>query len=155
MKRVPLIPKEVYSLVERKRRARWVAEKRAMLKLQDAQAAAFSLGSPGAGGSGGRSGPGDRVGKLALRVVEAEDNLETARKWENVWRMMDRAFPFETTKEGFTAGLLYDNSVPFQEIAAACGVSKQLAMRWRDNWVCHAALFAAGEGLIQIREAEG
>ena len=152
---MPLIPKEVYSLVERKRRARWVAEKRAMLKLQEAQAAAFSLGSPGAGGAGGRSGPGDRVGKLALRVVEAEDNLETARKWENVWRLMDRVFPFDKTKEGYIAGLLYDNGMTDKEIANVCRCSTSAVYRLRDNWVCHAAMIAVGEGLITIREAEG
>ena len=149
---MPLIPKEIYSLVERKRRGRWVAEKRAMLKLQDAQAAAFSLGSPGANGPSGKSGPGDRVGRMALRVAEAEENLENAQKWEAVWRLMDRVFPFNQTKEGYTAGLLYDNGMSFQEIADACGVSKQQAARWRDKWVGHAALIAVSEGLITIEE---
>lgn len=149
---MPLIPKEIYSLVERKRRCRWVAEKRAMLKLQDAQAAAFSLGSPGAGGSGGRSGPGDRVGKLALAVAEAQEKLDNARAWEEIWRMMDRLFPFDRTQEGRVAGFLYDNGMTDKEIANVCRCSTSAVYRARDNWVCHAALFAAGEGLIQIRE---
>lgn len=152
---VPLIPKEVYSLVERKRRCRWVAEKRAMLRLQDAQAAAFSLGSPGAGASGGKSGPGDRVGKLALAVAEAQEKLDNARAWEEIWRMMDRVFPFDRTQEGRVAGFLYDNGMGVKDVGTACGCSRDAVNRARDNWVCHAALFAAGEGLIQIREAEG
>ena len=150
---MPLIPKEIYSLVERKRRSRWVAEKRAMLKLQDAQAAAFSLGSPGAGGTGGKSGPGDRVGKLALRAAEAAEQLETVRAWEQVWRKMDKWFSFDSSMEGRVAGYLYDNGMGLNDIANACGCSRDKVNRARNNWVYMAALLAAGDGLITIMEA--
>lgn len=150
---MPLIPKEIYSLVERKRRGRWVAEKRAMIRLQDAQAAAFSLGSPAASGPTGHSGPGDRTGHLALKVAEAEEKLENARAWEQVFRVMDRVFPFDKTPEGRVAGYLYDNGMSVKETATACGRSRDAVNRARDNWVCHAALIAAGDGLITIKEA--
>lgn len=149
-----LIPKEIYGLVERKRRARWVAEKRAMLKLQDAQAAAYALGSPGASGPSGKSGPSDRVGKLALAVAEAQEKLENARAWEQVWRQIDKWFPFERSMEGRVAGYLYDNGMSINDIATACGRSRDAVKRARNNWVYMAAFFAAGEGLITIREAD-
>ena len=131
-----------------------MAEKRAMLKLQDAQAAAYSLGSPGANGPSGKNGPSDRVGRMALRVAEAEGNLENARKWEDVWRLMDRVFPFKSTQEGRVAGYLYDNGMTDKEIANVCHCSTSAVYRSRDNWVCHAALVAIGNGLITIRGAE-
>lgn len=149
-----LIPKEIYSLVERKRRARWVAEKRAMLRLQDAQAAAFSLGSPGAGGPSGHSGPGDRTGQLALKVAEAEEKLENARAWEQVFRKMDRWYSFDSSMEGRVAGYLYDNGMGINDIATACGCSRDVVKRSRNNWVYMAALIAAGDGLITIKEVE-
>ena len=147
-----LIPKEIFSLVERKRRGRWVAEKRAMIKLQEAQAAAFSLGSPGSGGPSGKSGPGDRVGRLALKVAEAQEKLENVRAWEQVWRKMDKWFSFDSSVEGRVAGYLYDNGMSLNDIATACGCSRDKVNRARNNWVYMAALSAAGEGLIRIME---
>ena len=131
-----------------------MAEKRAMLKLQDAQAAAYSLGSPGAGGTGGRSGPSDRVGKLALAVAEAQEKLENVRAWEHVWRKMDKWFSFDSSMEGRVAGFLYDNGMGLNDIATACGCSRDAVNRARNNWVYMAAFSAACEGLVTIREGE-
>ena len=150
-----LIPKEIYRLIEQKRRGRYVAEKKALIRLQEAQAAALCIPSPGAGSGGGKDGPGDRTGRLALAVAEAEERLETERAWEQVWRLMDRVFSFDATAEGRVAGYLYDNGMSVQETGAACGCSRDAVRRARDAWVCHAALIAAGDGLITIREGDG
>lgn len=147
-----LIPKEIYALVERKRRSRYAGSSRALFRLQEAQAAAYSLPSPGAGKAPGKSGPGDRVGRLALAVVEAEEQLRKEQAWESVWQMMDRIFPFEHTMEGMVAGYLYDNGMTQKEAGAACHCSREAVCRARDNWVCHAALIAASDGLVDIRE---
>ena len=148
-----LIPKGIYRQIEQKRRGRYVAEKKALIRLQEAQAEALCLPSPGAGGSGGKDGPGDRTGRLALAVAEAEEKLETERAWEEVWRMMDRVFSFDTTPEGRVAGYLYDNGMSLKEASEACKCNRDTVSHYRDNWVCHAALIAAGDGLITIREA--
>ena len=151
---MPLIPKEIYALVERKRRSRWVAEKRAMLQLQQAQAAAFKASAPPMDKPAVKNGPGDRTGKAALAIVAAEEKLEQARAWETVWRKMDRWYPFDSSMEGRVAGYLYDNGMSVKDVGTACGCSRDVVNRARDKWVYLAALSAAGEGLITIREAE-
>lgn len=146
-----LIPKEIYALVERRRRNRYTGETRARLRLQQAQDAAYTLASPGAEAPV-RTGPGDRVGRMALRIAEAEEQLKKEEAWESVWAMMDRIFPSGSTLEGTVAGMLYDSGMTQRGAALACKTSREAVCRARDNWVCHAALIAAADGLVDIRE---
>ena len=99
-----VIPQSVYRLVERRLKDRWELEAKARAKLYDAQQAALSLASPGANPDEGHaSGPGNRTQAMALLILEAEEQLETAMKWAEAIRLTDAAFPWESTSEGVIA----------------------------------------------------
>lgn len=100
------------------------------------------------------SGPGNRTQSLALRILEAEDRVEQAAKWEEAFRLADAAFPWETTPEGVIAGYLYGNGMTVQEVCAATGRKRSTVIHLRDNYIAHAALFAAALGLIDIQGGE-
>lgn len=145
-----VIPQKIYRLVENRLRQRWELAARARAKLYDAQQAAMAVSSPATDQENHSSGPGDRTQALALRILEAEEQLERAEKWEDAFQMADAAFPFETTKEGVIAGYLYGNGMTIQEACAATGRKRTTVIHLRDNYVAHAALFAAALGLIDI-----
>lgn len=147
-----VIPQRIYRLVENRLKNRWDLAARARAKLYDAQQAALSLSSPGAAQEPHGSGPGNRTQALALRIAEAEEQLEIAQRWEDAFRMADAAFPFEDTPEGVIAGYLYGNGMTIQETCIATGRKRTTVIHLRDNYVAHAALFAAALGLIDIRK---
>lgn len=147
-----LIPQEVYATVERKRRGRWVMIPRAESQLAEAQARAVNIAAPAADAVTVRGSDKDKMTGKVAAILRAEERLEQARKWEEVFRLMDRVFPFESSQEGIIAGYMYDNGMTQKEAARACHCSRQAVQRLRDNWVCHAALIAAGEGLIKIEK---
>lgn len=150
-----VIPQKIYRLVENRLRQRWEMAARARAKLYDAQRAAMAVSSPATDQENHASGPGNRTQALALRILEAEEQLERAEKWEAAFRMADAAFPFESTPEGVIAGYLYGNGMNIQEACAATGRSRAMVNKLRDNYVAHAALFAAALGLIDITERRG
>lgn len=149
---MPLIPQEIYALVERKRRSRYVMIPRAESALMEAQARAVNIAAPAADAVTIRGSDKDKMTGKVAAIIRAEEKLEQARKWEDVFRLMDRVFPFESTKEGIIAGYMYDNGMTQKEASRACHCSRDAVRRLRDNWVCHAALIAAGEGLIRIEK---
>lgn len=150
MGKMALIPQEVYALVERKRRSRWVMIPRAEMALHEAQARAVNIAAPATDAVTIHGSDKDKMTSKVAAILRAEERLEHARKWEEVFRLMDRVFPFDGSPEGIVAGYMYDNGMTQKEAARACKCSRDAIRRLRDNWVCHAALIAAGEGLIKI-----
>ena len=144
-----IIPEQIYRLVESKLKDRWMLVVRANQALFVAQAQAVRITAsafdaiPVHGGA--KDSPAE---KAALRVIQAEDKLHVAEKWQDAFAMTDKAFPWESTAEGVLAGYLYGNGMNLADAARAAGCSRKTAMRLRDNYVGHCALFAASMGLI-------
>lgn len=149
-----VIPQRIYRLVENRLKNRWELKARATKKLYDAQQAALCVSSPATDQENHSSGPGNRTQALALKILEAEEQVERADRWEDAFRLTDAAFPFESTQEGVIAGYLYGNGMTIQETCAATGRKRTTVIHLRDNYVCHCALFAASLGLIDIRKGQ-
>ena len=149
-----VIPQSIYRLVDHRLKNRWELAARARAKLYDAQQAALSVSSPATDQENHSSGPGNRTRALALKIVEAEEQVKQAERWEEAFRLTDDAFPFESTPEGVIAGYLYSNGMNIQETCAATGRKRTTVIHLRDNYVCHCALFAAALGLIDIRKGQ-
>lgn len=147
-----MIPESVYRLVEKKLRDRWELVPRAELRLYNAQARATAPGAsaPSKNRPGSGSHRPDRMEQLAAAVIQAEADLEQARKWLHVFSLMDRVFPFESTQEGYVAGLMYGNGMNQEEICRFTHCERKAVRRRRDTYVCHCALIAASEGLIHL-----
>ena len=146
-----VIPQKIYRMVDYRLKNRWGLAARARTKLYDVQRDAFSISSPATDQEKHGSGPGNRTQAMALRILDAESELEQAERWEEAFRLTDAAFPFETTPEGVIAGYLYGNGMTIQETCAATGRKRSTVIHLRDNYVAHCALFAAALGLIDIR----
>lgn len=150
---MPIIPEKAYAQVESRLKDRWTLLPRAQAALMMARQAALS--PPGQATDGDRarpSQPGDRTQRAAIKLLEAEKRLDEAEKWVEVFRMLDRAFPWETTAEGVAAGYLYGNGMTQDECCRAMRCSRARLRQLRDNYVGHAALFAADKGLLRIKE---
>lgn len=146
-----VIPQKIYRMVDYKLKNRWELAARARTRLYDAQQEALSISSPATDQEKHGSGPGNRTQAMALRILEAESKVEQAEKWEEVFRLTDAAFPFDSTPEGVIAGYLYGNGMTIQETCAVTGKKRTTIIHLRDNYVAHCALFAAALGLIDIR----
>lgn len=149
-----VIPQRIYRLVENRLKNRWELKARVTAKLYDAQQAALSISSPATDQENHSSGPGNRTQALALRILEAEEKLAQAEKWQMAFRLADEAFPWESTPEGVIAGYLYGNGMTIHETCIATGRKRTTVIHLRDNYVAHAALFAAALGLIDIRKGQ-
>ena len=153
-----LIPFEVYALVESKLRKRHLLIARAQLRLLQAQADAEGMMLPSGSGqatSGGkRRYRRSRAEQAAALIAEAEQALETARAWSNVFRLLDKTFPFPGSPEGETAHLLYERQVSQEEARKILRCDRQTVRRRRDAYVTHGALYAAAAGLIEFAKEE-
>lgn len=147
-----VIPQKIYRKVEYHLRHRWDLSAQARARLYDVQREALSIASPATDQEKHGSGPGNRTQALALKIVEAEEQVKQAERWEEAFRLTDAAFPWESTQEGVVAGYLYGNGMNIQETCAATGRKRTTVIHLRDNYVAHAALFAAALGLIDIRK---
>ena len=150
---MPVIPENVYRQVEKRLRGRHIAVARAEQALYRAQQRAYAVSAPAPDKVvGGRTNdPGSRVEKAALSVLKAEEKLDTARKWEDVLRLLDRVFT-QDTLEGRAVDLVYSRGYDKKNAAKIMQCSRETLGRRLDTYVCHAALIAAGEGLIRIKE---
>ena len=146
-----VIPQKIYRMVENKLKSRWELVARARTRLYDVQQEALTISSPATDQEKHGSGPGNRTQAMALRILEAENKLEQAEKWEEAFRLTDAAFPFDTTPEGVIAGYLYGNGMTLQETCAVTGRNRRTIVHLRDKYVAHCALFAAALGLIDIQ----
>lgn len=147
-----LIPDAVIRIVERKLRNRDTLIAAAELRLYEEQQRAMALRSPLANASAGSGGSRriDALENAALRVIRAEEQLEQARTWVRVISQVDSIFPRDTP-EGQAAACLYENHMRIKEACAAAGCDRATFRHRRDAYVCHCALIAAGEGLIDLK----
>lgn len=148
---MPSIPENVYRQVEKRLRGRQTAIAKAEQALYRAQRQAYALSPPPTGQAGRGSQPGSRIEKAALAVLRAEERLENARKWEEQLRLLDRIFPTDTP-EGRAAELVYNRGYDKTATAKIMQCSRDTLARRLDAYVCHAALIAAGAGLIEMQE---
>lgn len=150
---MPLIPDNVYRQVENRLRMRQTAITKAEQALFRAQLRAYSATAPATDKTGGgrASAPGSRVEKAALSILKAEERLEYARKWENVLRLLDRVFSMDTP-EWKAVDLVYNRGYDKTGAARILQCTRETLGKRLDTYVCHAALIAAGEGLIGTKE---
>ena len=149
-----VIPQKIYRKVEYNLRHRLDLSAQARARLYDVQREALSIASPATDQEKHGSGPGNRTQALALKIVEAEEQVKQAERWEEAFRLTDAAFPWESTQEGVVAGYLYGNGMNIQETCAATGRKRTTVIHLRDNYVAHCALFAAALCLIDIRKGQ-
>ena len=144
------ISEEVYRTVEKRLRKRWTMIRKAEERLALARSKAVDISAPsGSAGSGGKGGkPGSKTERGALAVVRAEKRLETAKKWEMVFRKVDQIFP-EDSNVGFVAGMIYGNGMTQADLARVSGCSRQTVKLRQDQYVLRAAFLAAQRGLIR------
>lgn len=148
------IPRSLYAHIEKRLHARDYAEiAKASRELMNSREDALNLKSPTLSGAGGKGGVSDRVGDGVERMIEAEERLGRALRWQAVYARLDEAF--DGTAEGEVAQMLYRDKVTSQQISALRGCDRQTVRRLRDTYVTHAALLAAEQGLIRMREYAG
>lgn len=150
---MPVIQEKAYAETLKRLWKRQTAVVKAEQELYRVQLRAYSVSAPAPDKTGGGHGsaPGSRVERAALRIIKAEERLETARKWENVFRLLDRVFCLDTP-EGKAVDLVYNRGYDKTSAARILKCSRETLTRRLDTYVCHAALIAAGEGLISVRE---
>ena len=149
-----LIPPGVARIVERQLRSRYILVARAQQRLYEAQQRAVSIaGPPTDNVSVQSSGQKSRVEMAVVRILKAEEALDEARKWAEVFRLLDKAFPRET-QEWKMANLVYQMGKTQKQAALEMKISEKTAAKYKDTYLVYAALMAAGDGLIKIREDE-
>ncbi len=147
-----VIPTDIYIQVENRLKGRWTAIAQAEKVLEKAKAKATagrSMQTP-SGGSKTRS-TRSRVERAAILIVTAEKALDTAWKWEEVFRRLDDIFPPDKTNEGFVASLLYGNGMSQEDVCRFTHCARQTVRRRRDRYIGYAALLAADKGLIDMK----
>lgn len=144
-----VIPRHIYRRVEGALHRRCGAVEGAAERYRQAQEKAMRLGQRMDGAPGGPQ-RSDRTGRDAADLGEAGERLETAERWEQVFRRLDAMF--EGRDEAKAAKLLYDEHRSQEEVARMLYVERQTVRRWRDAYVCHAALLAAEAGLIRMED---
>lgn len=145
------IPRSLYAHVEKRLHARDYAEiAKAAQGVIDSRGDAMNLKSPSLEGGGKGGTISDRVHSGVERMIAAEEQLTRAMRWQVVYARLDEAFA--GTPEGEIAQLLYRDKVTSQQIAQLRQCDRQTIRRLRDTYVTHAALLAAEQGLIRMRE---
>lgn len=147
-----MLPAGIYAQVENRLKSRWTAIEKAEQALEKARDKARAGGGVPVGVSGsGKRNVKSRVERMAILVVSAEKTLETAWKWDAVFRKMDEIFPPDTTNEGFVASLMYGNGMSQEDVCRFTHCARQTIRRRRDRYINYCALLAAHEGLIDMK----
>ena len=145
------IPRKLYAHIERRLYERDCGEAaKASRAVIDSRCDALNLKSPSLSGGGHGGAVSDRVQSGVERVMAAEEQLSRALRWQAVFARLDEAFA--GTETGEVAQMVYRDRVQIQQIARLRGCDRQTITRLRDNYVTHAALLAAEQGLIRMRE---
>lgn len=145
------IPRSLYAHIERQLHNRdYASVAQASRDVIDLRGDAVSIKSPALSTGGKSSTPGDRVQENVTRVIEAEERLSRAIRWQLVFLKLDEAF--EGMPEGEVAQMLYRDKATSQQIANLRRCDRQTVRRLRDTYVTHAALLAAEAGLIRMRQ---
>lgn len=146
-----LISRSVYRQIEGKARNRAHLTDRAEEQLQRARDRAYSL--PGMRTDTDRvttSRNPDKIGRKVQAVIEAEQALGEAMKWADVFRETDRKYPPTGDGPGMVAALSFGSGCTLAEISETLKISRQTALRRREEWVIHVALLAAEKHLITL-----
>ena len=150
-----VIPEAVYRAVERRLRQRGKLIRKAEEAVAKARARATDISAPTGGTGGGKGGtPGSRVERGALNILRAERRLDTAMKWETVFRKMDALYPAKTTNEGYVASMIYGNGMSQADLARFSGCSRQTVKLRQDRYIIRCAFLAAQAGLIREEVTE-
>lgn len=146
-----VIPARIYRRVEAALHHRGEAVDRADQRYRRAFERATGLGM-GSGEKVNTNGTGDRLVRDVINMIETGDMLDEAERWEQVFRKLDTMF--QGRDEARAAKLLYSEHRSQEEVARMMFVERQTVRRWRDAYVCHAALLAAEAGLIRMEDDE-
>ena len=135
--------------IETMLRARAHLVERAEEQLSAARDAAYSL--PGMSTEGDRvtqSRRPDRIGAKAAAVIEAEEQLRTARAWARLFVEMDQRFPPTGDGPGMIVALHYGSGYSLLRIADMLGITRPTVHKRQQAWLTDAALLAVHHGLI-------
>ena len=147
-----LIQEKAYRLTEKKLRRRYTLVAEAEQNLYEIQLWVTSVtGVPLDKIFVLSSVSSSRTEMAARRLLEAERKLENARKWEDVFRECDRAFPIGTMVRR-VVDLIYDNGKTQKQAEMELKISENTAQKYKETYICHAAMFAASKGLIKLWE---
>lgn len=147
-----MIPAGIYAQVENRLKSRWTAIEKAEQALEKAREKARASGGIPVGiGGGGKRNSNSRVERMAILIVAAENVLDTAWKWDAVFRRMDEIFPPDGSNEGFVASLMYGNGMSQEDVCRFTKCARQTIRRRRDRYINYCALLAAHEGLIDMK----
>jgi hypothetical protein len=97
---------------------------------------------------GGKGLPGDRTGRGAGKVVDAQLRLDEAKSWAAVFERTDKDFP-PGSAEHKIVHLHYICGWTLKEIAGKMYFDRQTITRRRDNYIYRAAWYAAEAGLTR------
>ena len=145
-----MIPEAVYKTIDSRLKDRNQMIGRAEEELAKAEEDAFCLKSHQLSADKVQGGKRkkDAVEMAAIRIAEAKNKLEIAWKWEELFRKMDRIFPFESTSEGTVAGYIYQYGMSQADVCRVTGCDRQTVRARKDRYINRAALLAAQMGLI-------
>lgn len=145
------IPKGLYALCEKRRRVRYSAILAAEERLREARAAAESVKGAAFDPSGGShaQGQGDGLERAAIRVTEAEDQLQQALAWDDLFARLDRIYP-EDTRESVVSRLLFDRGMTQAAVCQALHLRRITVRRHQDNYMINLALLAVQAGLARV-----
>ena len=147
-----MLPAGIYAQVENRLKSRWTAIEKAEQALEKARDKARAGGGVPVGVSGGgKRNSNSRVERMAILIVAAENVLDTAWKWDAVFRKMDEIFPPDGSNEGFVASLMYGNGMSQEDVCRFTHCARQTIRRRRDRYINYCALIAAHEGLIDMK----
>ena len=147
-----MLPTGIYTQVENRLKGRWTAIEKAEQALEKAREKARACGGIPVGISGGgKRNSKSRVERMAVLIVSAESMLETAWKWDAVFRKMDEIFPPDGSNEGFVASLMYGNGMTQEDVCRFTHCARQTIRRRRDRYINYCAILAAHEGLIDMK----
>lgn len=149
-----LIPVKAYRLVEQKLRERDSLEEKAERRLREARQRAVSIAGPPTDKPSVQSaGQQSRVEGALLLIRQAEEQLDAARKWLDVFRMADAKFP-PSSMEWKVVDRLYRQGKKQKQAAMEMYINKNTVQLFKDRYVYYAAFMAAEEGLVRVREEE-
>ena len=148
-----VIPRGIYDACEDALKRRESMIKEAESRLAEARARAYDAKGakldPNGGGKpqGGHKSPTETG---AETVIKAEEQLERARKWQDIFTQLDKIF--EGREESKIAEAIYQQHKQQLEVAEALHYDRQSIRRFRDVYICHCALLAAESGLLSVYE---
>lgn len=150
------IPSGLYALCEKRRRARYTAIEAAEDRLREARQAAESVRGAAfdPAGAGQGRGRGDGLERAAIRVAEAEDALQQALAWDDLFMRLDRIYP-DDTRESMVSRLLFDRGMTQAAVCQALHLRRITVRRHQDNYMINLALLAVQAGLARVEGEDG